>query len=124
MNTLEQSLKSLPRLDILAELRQTIGKNDLRKQYLERPITMHKTFPTKEEMKWPTAIRQAYRFGTAFTANDTSQAYQIRIRHWGAYNSTLLAPLSGRIRNFKLFGKVLSAGERTVEGKKIDSSWS
>lgn len=33
---------------------------DLRKDYKEKPITMHLSYPAKEKMRWPAAIRSAY----------------------------------------------------------------
>lgn len=45
---------------MLAALTTPYGKRDLRTIYLNKPITMHKTFPSKEPMSWPRVIRQAY----------------------------------------------------------------
>lgn len=35
-------------------------KLSLRQSYLEKPITMHRTYPGSEPMKWPLVIRNAY----------------------------------------------------------------
>ncbi len=43
-----------------AALQGAIGKMDLRKQYREKPITLHKTYRTSEAMQWPRVIKQAY----------------------------------------------------------------
>jgi len=60
MQTSENSLTTQAPLETLASLRIAIGQRDLRTQYSEKPITMHKTFPSKKGMRWPQVIKQAY----------------------------------------------------------------
>lgn len=44
----------------IAALRTVVGSRNLRTLYFNQPITMHKTFPSAEPMRWPLVIRAAY----------------------------------------------------------------
>lgn len=62
MQTLESFSTTLPPLKALETLKIAVGQRSLKTEYQEKPIQMHKTFPTRTPMKFPRKIKQAYAY--------------------------------------------------------------